>query len=203
MRVVALGRYGVVRPRPRLLRDLLLLAVVASVLAADQLSKQLVHRYMALGESVPAEGFLRLTYVTNTGGAFGLFTDQTLFLTGASFVGIGVLLLFYRTHPWPGRLVRLSLGLLLGGAVGNLIDRLRSGEVIDFIDVGWWPVFNLADSSIVLGITLLIGLFLLADTRDRAPLPAPTVLFSSAWAHQDMPPAHADPSERPPSEVGC
>jgi signal peptidase II len=76
---------------------------------------------------------------------------------------VGVLLYIYHTHPGPGRLVRLSLALLLGGAVGNLVDRLRLGHVVDFIDVGPWPVFNLADSSIVVGIILLAALFLLEE----------------------------------------
>ena len=124
---------------------------------ADQATKGLVTRTMSPGQSIPDEGFVRATYVLNTGSAFGLFPDQTLLLTLASLVGIGVLLYFYRTHPADSFILRLSLGLMLGGAMGNLIDRVRLGHVVDFIDVGAWPVFNLADSAIVVG---LIGLLL-------------------------------------------
>lgn len=177
------------RLRPQLLRDGLLLSIVLLVFALDQLSKHLVQRYLELGESFPKEGILRLTHVTNAGGAFGLFPNQALFLTGASIMGIAVLLLFYRSHPWPGRLVRLSLGLQLGGAAGNLADRLRLGEVVDFVDVGAWPVFNLADASIVIGIILLARL----------------VLFSERWGPAlplALPPPQ-DTGGPPPPEVGC
>ena len=175
------------RSRPQLLRDWFLLTLVTAAITLDQVTKYLVQERMELGESLPREGLLRLTYVTNSGGAFGVFPDQTLLLTLASFAGIGVLLLFYRTHPWPGRLVRLSLGLQLGGATGNLIDRLRAGEVVDFLDIGRWPIFNLADSFIVVGIFLLMGLFLLE--KERVPGIA-------------APPQPA-PLGRPPPEVGC
>ena len=112
---------------------------------------------------------LRRTY----GAAFGFFPNQTLFLVLASFVGIGVLLIFYRANSLNSTLLRLSLGLQLGGAIGNLVDRVRLGYVVDFIDVGAWPVFNLADSAIVVG---LIGLlWTLTSTRGRdAPKPEPT-----------------------------
>ena len=175
------------RSRPQLLRDWFLLVLVVVAIALDQATKYLIQDRMELGQSVPREGLLRLTYVTNSGGAFGAFPDQTLLLTLASFAGIGVLLLFYRTHPWPGRLVRLSLGLQLGGATGNLIDRLRAGEVVDFIDIGRWPIFNLADSFIVVGIFLLMGLFFLGEERG-AGVTAPS---------------QPSPLGRPPPEVGC
>ena len=81
-------------------------------------------------------------------------------MTIASFVGVGILLYFYHSYSGSGRLVRISLGLLLGGAVGNLLDRVLMGQVTDFIDVGVWPIFNLADSAIVTGITILIALFI-------------------------------------------
>ncbi len=131
------------------------LVVLIVTLMADQATKGLVTRSMSPGQSIPDDGIARLTYVVNSGSAFGLFPDQTLLLTLASVVGIGVLLVFYRTHPVDSRMLRFSLGLQLGGAMGNLIDRVRLGHVVDFIDVGSWPVFNLADSAIVVG---LIGL---------------------------------------------
>ena len=154
--------------RPRIHRDVFLFAVLLLALVGDQLTKLAVVASLRLGESVPAEGLFRFTYTTNTGSVFGLFPGQTAALTVASFVGVGILLYFYHAHPWPGRMLRLSLGLQLGGAIGNLADRLRLGHVVDFIDVGPWPVFNLADSSIVVGITLLVTLFLLEERSARS-----------------------------------
>ena len=154
--------------RPQLYRDLLLLPVFALVVAADQVTKALVRGYLRIGESVPDEGPFRITYTTNTGAAFGIFSDQTVIMTIASFIGIGILLFFYHSHPGPERLVRLSLGLLLGGAVGNLMDRIRLGRVTDFIDVGAWPIFNLADSAIVTGIVILVVVFLFERDKTAA-----------------------------------
>lgn len=156
----------VARYRPQLLRDWFLFSLVAIGIFLDRMTKGFVQTNFELGQSFPQEGLFRLTYITNSGGAFGMFPDQTFLLTLASFGGIGVLLLFYRIHPKLGKMVRLSLGLQLGGAVGNLIDRLWAGEVVDFIDIGIWPIFNLADSFIVVGIFLLLGLFLLEGRED-------------------------------------
>lgn len=159
-----------------------------ATLALDQGSKYLVSARLAPGESIPAQGLARITYVFNTGSAFGFFPGQTLFLTFASLIGVVVLLLFYRSHilrEWP---LRLSIALMLGGALGNLVDRVRLGYVVDFIDVGWWPVFNLADSSIVIGIMLLAFVFLTGQgTGPRGRLSPP------------LPPRDG----LPPSEVGC
>ena len=102
----------------------------------------------------------RITHVTNTGSAFGFFPSQTALLILASLVGIAILIIFYRHQPLPGLLLRTSLGLQLGGAAGNLADRLTLGGVTDFIDIGRWPVFNLADSAIVIGIGILAWFFL-------------------------------------------
>ena len=130
---------------------------------ADQLSKLFIKTNFQLGQSWPHEGFLRLTYVTNTGTAFGLLRNQTMFLILASIIAVGFLVYFYRTHAVVRPVLRLSIGLQLGGAFGNLIDRLTEGAVVDFIDVGWWPIFNIADSSIVVGMTILIVTLLLFD----------------------------------------
>lgn len=134
--------------------DPLLLAVLVAAFAADQISKVLIVRGLRLAESWPAAGFFRLTYARNTGTAFGLFQDQAMVLTIVSFVAVAAIIYFYRnaiTSP----LLRAALGLQLGGAFGNLLDRIRLGYVVDFIDVGPWPTFNLADSSIVIGIAIL------------------------------------------------
>lgn len=137
-------------------RVLPLLLVSIVVIGADQFSKYLITATMELGQSIPTEGIIRLTYTTNTGGAFGLFANQTFLLTMIAFVGIAVLVLYLRYLPLDSRLLRLGLGLALGGAAGNLIDRVRLGEVTDFIDVGFWPIFNIADSAIVVGTFLIV-----------------------------------------------
>ena len=150
--------------------DRVLLGAIVAVLGADQLTKYLVRTNMALGDSWPAKGLFRLTYGTNSGSAFGLFPNQTVALIVASLIAIGFLAYFYRTQVRPTSILRLSIGLQLGGAFGNLIDRLKEGSVVDFIDVGWWPIFNLADSSIVVGMAVLIWVLAFGDT---APRPRP------------------------------
>ena len=147
--------------RPPLLKNWGLVLTVAAVLVADQVSKYLVRHYIPLHQSWPDEGLLRFTHGVNTGAAFGLFPNQTYILVLASVLAIGFLVYFYRTHILPATPLRIAIGLQLGGAVGNLIDRVRDGGVVDFIDFGWWPVFNVADSAIVVGIVLLIGVTLL------------------------------------------
>jgi len=148
-------------------RTLPLFLIALTVIGADQLSKYLVRANMELGQSIPSEGLVRLTYTTNTGGAFGLFANQTFLLALAAVVAITVLVLYLRYLPRGSTLLNVGLGLDLGGAIGNLIDRVRLGEVTDFIDIGAWPVFNLADSAIVVG-TFLIVYYLLFAAKKRA-----------------------------------
>lgn len=150
-------------------REWLVATTALVALAADQLTKYLVRENMAIGESWPAQGFLRLTHSTNTGSAFGLFQDQTAILTIASVFAIGFIIYFYRSHSDRTWITKTTVGLLLGGAVGNLIDRVIAGRVTDFIDVGPWPIFNLADSSITVGITLLIASLVLTGDKSEEP----------------------------------
>ena len=139
--------------------------VAIIVVALDQISKFFIRANMALGQSIPEEGFFRITYGTNTGGVFGLFANQAFLITLTAIVGVAAILVYSR-YPQANRvLVRIALGLLLGGAVGNLIDRIRFGEVVDFIDVGAWPVFNVADSAVVVGVILIIYYFLFGQKR--------------------------------------
>lgn len=153
--------------RRRLARGLTLFLIVLSVVSLDQLSKYLIRANMEMGQSIPREGPVGLHYTTNTGGAFGLFANQAFLLSMAAVIGIAVLVLYLRYLPPRSTLLKVGLGLDLGGAIGNLIDRLRLGEVTDFIDIGAWPVFNLADSAIVVG-TFLIVFCLLLTARRRA-----------------------------------
>ena len=191
------------------LRDPVLIVAVSLVFGMDQVTKAVVRHNLLLGESISEQGTFRITRTFNTGSAFGLFPDQTLFLIVASVVGIGVLLLVYRNHPLPSFPVRLSLGMLLGGALGNLVDRLRMGQVTDFIELGFWPVFNLADAAIVIGILIMVW-SLLFTRKGAAEAPGgtlpghgvdgktPTEAQSSEWPRW----AAGDPGQVPCSPVG-
>lgn len=148
------------------------LIVLVITLVSDQITKSLIVHNMHIGESIPSSGLIRLTYVTNSGSAFGLFPNQTLFLIIGSFLGIGVLLVFYRINHVKSLLLNLSVGLQMGGAAGNLIDRIRLGYVVDFIDVGLWPVFNIADSAIVVG---LLGLLWALKSINSREIPTPAM----------------------------
>ena len=131
------------------------------IVAADQLSKTWIRSNLALGQSLPETGFFRLTHVHNTGAAFGLFRGQSFPLTIVALVCVAVLFVYalfiHRRFPYlDNMLVKSALGLVLGGIVGNLIDRLYFGYVTDFIDIGIWPAFNIADSAIVIVIIIFV-----------------------------------------------
>ena len=159
-----------------------LMAFVLS-LVTDQITKQLVIWNLSFSDRVPViEGFFYLTHARNTGAAFGLFADADLwirlfFFVGVTLVAIGIIISFFRKLAPGDRLAALALGLILGGAVGNLIDRLRHGEVVDFLHFRlWggysWPDFNIADSAIVVGVALLVLELLASEGEDRAQDPA-------------------------------
>ena len=96
--------------------------------------------------------YIRFTYVENRGAAFGLLQEQTTFFILVGVTVIGVILYSFRQMPRPSIILTVALGLQLGGAIGNLIDRVRFGYVVDFMDLSVWPVFNVADSAIVCGV---------------------------------------------------
>ena len=144
---------------------------------ADQLTKHLVVSNLGRSDSwapVPAlTGWFDIHHVTNTGAAFGLFQrGRPVFAVVSILVCLAIL--FYCRYLEDGQwLVRLSLGLQLAGALGNLIDRVRVGHVIDFLDVQVWPVFNLADASIVCGVVLLAYLLLREERQESRKLESP------------------------------
>lgn len=144
-------------------KDLILIQLAALVFLCDQFTKFLVREFLPFRSSLPRDGFFRITHTHNTGSAFGIFQDQNTALIFASLVGIIVLLMIFHSQQRPGPLLRLSIGLQLGGAAGNLLDRFLLGHVTDFMDVGAWPVFNVADASIVIGLVMLGWLFLVQD----------------------------------------
>jgi signal peptidase II len=147
-------------------RDLISIFITLSVIGLDQITKWVVEQKMTLHQSIPIiPGLMNLTYVRNTGVAFGLFSSpdsglRSILLFLLSLVAIAVIVLFWVKSRHAHLALSGALALILGGALGNLLDRLRQGEVIDFIDVYWkdlhWPAFNVADSAITLGVIFLL-----------------------------------------------
>jgi signal peptidase II len=146
-------------------RDLPFFGVALAVFVLDLITKSIVRENLAIGESWPDEDWLvKITHVTNTGAAFGILQDQGLFLVVTAVIAIGAIVFYYLFPPLEHGLLRLALGLQLGGATGNLLDRIRFGEVTDFIDFPRYPEFNVADSSIVIGL-FVIGAFFILNER--------------------------------------
>ena len=143
--------------------------VVGGILILDQAIKALVQQKMTEGMSIPIlPGIFHLTYILNPGAAFGLFAEQRwLFILVAVLLVIGVAFLFKQLVQQPPML-RLGASLLVGGALGNLLDRIRIGKVIDFFDFRIWPIFNIADIAICVGV----GLILLVTFREQGDLHA-------------------------------
>ena len=151
----------------------ILIFLPLAVLALDQFTKVLVVSNLGVGETFPATAeFIRVAYVRNYGTIFGLFQNagNDIFLWVAATVTIGITAVYIfsvRAH-W---LYRLGLGLIVGGALGNVIDRIRYGFVVDFISVGAFPIFNIADSAINVGAGLLI-LYLLFFSKKKTSSPS-------------------------------
>jgi len=133
--------------------------IVILIIGVDRLSKFFLNARLTLHQRVPViDNVLYLTLVHNRGAAFGILKNQTPLFIAASAVAIVLLVVYLRSARLSGgklTVPALALGLVLAGAVGNLIDRVFLGYVIDFIDVGFWPVFNVADSAISVGAVLL------------------------------------------------
>ena len=149
----------------------LALAIVAgAAIIADQLTKQVVGRTLGLGDSVDLFGPFSIHHVQNSGIAFGLFGSRTAIVIAVTGVAVGAMLVFFarsgRRHP----VLPVALGLVLGGSIANLIDRVRLGHVTDFLDLVAWPAFNLADTFIVVGVAALLLALVASDrqaTRSR------------------------------------
>ncbi|MFC2011822.1 signal peptidase II [Chloroflexota bacterium] len=143
------------------------------VVAADLASKDWIRSYSE-GQIIFEAGIFRIIHVHNSGGVFGLFQGQFLPLVIFGFIGTTLVLLFVffllpRSPFLDAWLTRIALGLILSGTIGNLTDRLRFGYVTDFISIGIWPVFNVADSATTVGATIFI-IFLLFSTSVRKHL---------------------------------
>jgi signal peptidase II len=146
--------------------------VMAAVLAVDQFTKYLIETRLPLYEvwaPIPViEPFFRILHATNTGMAFGLFQGGGAIIAVVAVVVSGVIIYFNHTLPGNERLLRVALGLQLGGVLGNLIDRVRQGHVTDFLDFGPWPIFNIADTALVVGVILLAYVMLTEGRRAAA-----------------------------------
>ena len=130
--------------------------IAALVFVVDRGVKALVEGSMRLGESIPLiPGFLSLTYIKNDGGAFGILGGSRLVLLIGSAVAIAVVLWILLSGS-SSRLTSLGCGLILGGAAGNLVDRLATGEVTDYVHFSFWYIFNAADAAIVVGVGILL-----------------------------------------------
>ncbi|MFN8543481.1 MAG: signal peptidase II [Candidatus Binatia bacterium] len=143
----------------------LALLVAATVVVLDQVTKMVVERTMLLHQSIPLTPFLALTYARNTGAAFSLMAGwpaalRLTVLLGVTLVAMAIVVSFLRQTPPEHRWTVGALGAVLGGAAGNLVCRVRYGEVVDFIELHWrhwsWPVFNVADSAITIGVVILV-----------------------------------------------
>ena len=159
-----------------------LLSIVTTViLVIDQATKLYVDANFRLHESVPViRGWFHLTYVRNKGAAFGILSDSAIripFFITVSIVAMLAILWYIKRLRADQKLTAFALSLVFSGALGNLVDRIRFGEVIDFLDVFWkrhhWPAFNVADSAITVGVALLILDMFLEERRNKQRAESP------------------------------
>jgi signal peptidase II len=148
-----------------------LFVVAAAAIFADQLTKQIIGRTLAVGESVDILGPFSIHHVENSGIAFGFFASRTTVVIAITAVAVAWMVWFFarsgRRHP----VLPVGLGLVLGGSIANLIDRVRLGRVTDFLDFDAWPAFNLADTFIVVGVAVLFSTLVLGDRSGQMHRP--------------------------------
>ena len=151
-----------------LLKDKLFWITFPSIFFLDQITKYLVYSNMYLGESIPENGLLRISYARNTGTAFSLFRSHGELLLFLSVLVALFFTIYFIFIEKPKIFMRLFISLVVAGALGNIIDRIRFGYVNDFIDVGFWPIFNIADSSISIAITIyILDALILSRNKDE------------------------------------
>jgi signal peptidase II len=144
-----------------------LVAIATAALAADQLTKRIVTQHVALDDALNVVGPFSIHHVQNSGIAFGLFASATPIVTVLTGIAVAWMLVFFARSGSRHPVLPVALGLLIGGSVSNLLDRIRLGHVTDFLDFRWWPAFNLADSFIVVGVAILFLTFVSADREPR------------------------------------
>jgi signal peptidase II len=145
-----------------------LAAVAGAAVVADQLTKHIVSSQLALDDEVKVVGPLSIHHVQNSGIAFGLFASATAAVIVLTTIAVGWMLFFFARSGSRHPVLPVALGLVIGGSVSNLIDRVRLGRVTDFLDLEYWPAFNLADSFIVVGVAILLFALLAADRPARS-----------------------------------
>jgi signal peptidase II len=145
-----------------------LVAVAVAAVVADQVTKHIVTSSLALDDSVHVIGPLSIHHVQNSGIAFGLFASATAVVTVVTAAAVVWMIVFFARSGSRHPVLPAALGLLIGGSLSNLVDRIRLHHVTDFIDLKYWPAFNLADSFIVIGVAILLLALVAAD---RAPKP--------------------------------
>jgi len=152
-------------------RIILFFLLALSIIAIDQATKAWIEANVPLGGTYWGSGFLRIIHIQNTGASFGLFQGYTPVLAVISSLGALVILFaaFMADRIFPfidNKTGMASLGLILGGTIGNLIDRVSQGYVTDFIYLSFWPTFNVADSSVVVGV-IILGIAVLAQIQSE------------------------------------
>jgi signal peptidase II len=160
--------------------NIILFAIAILSVGLDQLSKWWIANHFYPGQSVPETGFFRLTYVQNTGAAFSIFQNTVSVLAIVSLLGaiVTLVFIFWGLPLLPflnTRINKIALGLILGGICGNMIDRFWLHYVRDFVDVSIWPIFNVSDSSMVVGIIVFaVSLLFLTKTTSNKDSQAPS-----------------------------
>jgi signal peptidase II len=144
-----------------------LFAVAFAAVVADQLTKQIVATQLEVGETIHVVGPLSIHHVENSGIAFGLFSTWASAVTLLTAVAVTWMVGYFARAGARHPVLPVALGLLIGGSVGNLIDRIRLGHVTDFIDPRFWPAFNLADTFIVAGVAILMAALIAAERQPR------------------------------------
>ena len=144
-------------------------AIVLAALVADQVTKHIVASNLSLGEGLPVVGPFSIRHVQNSGIAFGLFSNATAGVIVVTAIAVAWMLVYFARSGGRHPVLPVALGLVIGGSVSNLADRVRLGFVTDFLDFRYWPAFNLADSFIVIGVGILLAALLLAEREPHSP----------------------------------
>ena len=146
-----------------------LAAIAGAAIVADQLTKHIVASQLWLDENVKVIGPFSIHHVQNSGIAFGLFSQATGVVIVLTLVAVAWMIVYFLRSGARHPLLPVAVGLLIGGSISNLADRVRLGHVTDFLDLRYWPAFNLADSFIVIGVAILLGALVAADRAPRRP----------------------------------
>ena len=138
-------------------------AIAIAAIVADQVTKHIVAANLSLGDSLHVIGPFSIRHVQNSGIAFGLFAHATAGVIALTAIAIAWMLAYFARSGARHPVLPIALGLVIGGSISNLADRVRLGFVTDFLDFRYWPSFNLADSFIVIGVAILVGALALAE----------------------------------------